>query len=475
MSSLFHSLNIGSESLFANRQGINTTSHNIANAHTKGYSRQRVDLTTRVPLERSGIQIGNGTYVQAISRAHNSMVEKQINHVQSQVGDYSSRTSHLENLGGIFSPKLGSSLDKEIGLFFASLQELSREPDQVGARINLQTQGKSLSNAFRKLDEDMQRKRNGINEEIFETTQEITSKLAEIAKINREISSGEAAVDYSSSNDLRDRRNVLIGEISEVINISYYEDRDGMMTIRGPGEVMLVERALASSAGVRKNNDNDGMYDIVITGSDQSSERMITDKISSGRLHGLIQIRDQVITALLAENNLMAKTLVDSFNEIHRQGYGEGEYTKTQGRNFFQPETNLSLAASNMKLDGVIEASYDAISTSSMPDSVGNNVVVNNLIKLQSEKVLNKGRSTLSDYYANYVGTLGSEAKRVEHTKEAGDVILADLKSQRDSISAVSIDEEAANLIRWQTAFTASSKVISTIDEMFTTILGLKR
>ena len=111
----------------------------------------------------------------------------------------------------------------------------------------------------------------------------------------------------------------------------------------------------------------------------------------------------------------------------------------------------------------------------SSPNARGDNVIANELLGLKSKKLMENGNASFNDYYANFVGVLGTEVVRSSHARDTDKIMLAELKGRKEMISGVSLDEEAANMIKWQTAFTASSKVITTVDEMFDTILNMKR
>ena len=117
----------------------------------------------------------------------------------------------------------------------------------------------------------------------------------------------------------------------------------------------------------------------------------------------------------------------------------------------------------------------DSISAASTPNTVGDNVVMNKLLNLRDHKIFDKGRSTFTDYYANFVGEIGLETQRANNLYDSNKILLADIEARRDSVSGVSLDEEASNMLKWQTAFAASSKIITTIDEMLETVLSLKR
>ena len=144
------------------------------------------------------------------------------------------------------------------------------------------------------------------------------------------------------------------------------------------------------------------------------------------------------------------------------------------GRDFFKPIENLDTAAMDINLTDLIANSTDAVSFGSSPNAVGDNVNANNMLRLRDRRVLDDGNASFVEFYANYVGVLGTDAVRAKHQSETDNVIFADIKARKEGVSGVSLDEEAAEMIKWQTAFTASSKVITTVDEMLETVLGSK-
>lgn len=478
MSGLFRSLNIGSQSLYVSRQGIDTTSHNIANAQTEGYSRQRLDLQQRDPIAKHGVLLGSGVFVRSVDRIHDKFLQDQLNSANTDAGNSEARSDALARIEAIFSPELNSSIATELNKFFSSWQNLSKYPEELTVRTQVREQGKNLAEAFRRIDLDLRRQRKGINEYIEKSAEDVSHKLTTIAKLNDRIREMEVG-GKNDSNDLRDQRDRLIQGLSEVVNINYYEDQDGMITIHGPSDVLFVDRGRAAKVEVQQNGQNEGLFDVIIVDSEDSTSRNVTDHIKGGKLAGLLHVRDTVARQLIDHNNNMVVSLVDQFNAIHKQGFGIEQFREVNGRGFFADVKDQDFAAQNMKIDISIANSTDAISTSSLMNSVGDNVIANKLARLQTQKIISNGdesqASTLNDYYADYIGILGMESLKVKQIQEADNIILADLKSRRESISGVSLDEEATNLIRWQTAFTASSKVITTIDEMLETVLSLKR
>ena len=475
MAGLFHTMSVASQALFSNRQGLDTTAHNIANAQSEGYSRQEVRLTQRAPSLKHGVIIGNGVYVGSVARSHDQFLEQQVVAAGSSLGESKVRNNEMKKIESIYSPELRSTIANEMSSFFDRLQSLSAFPDELSARTSVREQANTLAAAFRRIDFDLGRARDNINENIRVTLQNVNDLLHGIGRLNLEINQAETGNANSQANDLRDQRNVLVNELGSKININYYDDGSGMLTIRGPGETLLVDKGRASSISVRKNEENTGMFNVVVTDAEEGRSRDVTKHIKSGEISGLLSVRDGVAKSLIEQNDKLAFRFANDINEVHRFGYGIEDFKEQKGRDFFAGVEQEVGAARNIKLTAAILGSTDAIGAASSPSAPGDNVNLNAMLRLASVRSMENQTATYHEYYTNLVGNLGIEALRADHVLDADRVIHSDLSSRREAISGVSLDEEAANMIRWQTAFTASSKVITAVDEMMEAIIGLKR
>lgn len=474
MSGLYHTLGVGAESLFTSMQGVDTAGHNIANAQTEGYSRQRVNAVFRIPSESRGLVIGNGVVVDNITRAHDRFLEKQLNEVHQDFGEMDAKLETLKRMEGIYSPELDASVADEIGSFFNALQDLSSFPDELITRTNVVETADNLINTFRRIDDSLRVAKDDINGRIQGEVEEINVILTHIAELNRSISTLEAGK-VGEANDLRDQQDRLLRDLTQRFDINYYRSDNGMLTIRGPGETLLVDRSFKAEMVVSTMEDRTGMFDLQVIESSEKNPRSIRGAITTGRLKSLFDIRDNVIEDLLFKNNSMVKGLADNINIIHRKGHGLNDFNSTTGRDFFALSDDINFAARSVKVSDIIAGSTDAISVASTPNAPGDNVLGNELVRLQNTKIMEGGRSTLNEYYANYVGSFGLEVVRAQHDHDATQVLQSELKARRESVAGVSLDEEATNLLKWQSNYTASSKVITTVDEMLETVLGLKR
>lgn len=474
MTGIYHTLGIGAESLHTSRQGVDTAGHNIANAHTEGFSRQRLDVRQRIPSVSRGVVIGNGVFVKNITRAHDSFLEKEINQVNQKMGYTNTKFTELKKLEGIFSPELNASVADEVSKFFASLQDLSNFPEELIVRTNVKEAAINLIHSFKRIDDHLRTAQNGINSQIEGEAEEINVILEHIAKLNIAINNLEIGGEREA-NDLKDQQDRLLRQLTEKIEINYYRSDGNMVTVRGPKETLLVDRSQNAKMVLVPKDAKKHHFELAVQESPNSLLRTITKANTSGNLKALVEVRDEKIESLLANNNLMARTFADHVNAIHSRGYGVRDFSNTKGRDFFYVPDDIDFAAREMKLSDIIAETTDAISAASSPNAPGDNIIVNDLLRLQNMQIMDGNRATFNEFYANYVGVFGLEIVKADHDKQAEQILIADLNSRREAISGVSLDEEAMRLLRWQANFTASSRVITTCDEMLETILGMKR
>ena len=161
MAGLKHTLNVGSESLFASRQGVDTTGHNIANAHTDGYSRQRVNLETRVPSQSRGVVIGNGVFVKNIDRAHDKFLEKQVNLSNQKSGYSEGRLDTMKPIENIYSPELNTTVSDQMNNFFNAIQNLSSFPEELAVRSQVREAAIDLTSSFQNVDASLESSKSG--------------------------------------------------------------------------------------------------------------------------------------------------------------------------------------------------------------------------------------------------------------------------------------------------------------------------
>jgi flagellar hook-associated protein 1 FlgK len=190
----------------------------------------------------------------------------------------------------------------------------------------------------------------------------------------------------------------------------------------------------------------------------------ITATLRGGKLGGILQVRDQVIPGLLTQLDTFASQFATSFNTAHSVGF---DLNGNAGQNFFAPLAAGPGAAASFSVQ-ITDPNLIAASSDGSPGSNGN---VAQLLAVQNQK-LPSGQSP-TDSYANLVFQVGNMTAQAKSNGQAGDLSLTQLRDQRSAISGVSIDEETTNMIRYQRAFEAAARVITTVDELTQTVLGM--
>ena len=468
-------LNKGSESLTNSRIGVDVTGHNISNAHTPGYSRQIVNMEAKTPIQYGLHVFGDGARVQSIIRSHNGFLEKQIQREVQVHGKRKELLDGLQKLQGFFNPDLTSTIRDRFGSFSNAIRELSNEPEEQAARINLIENGKALSQAFNFAYQGILEIQNDSNMQLTQDCQTLNQKLSEIANLNAKILELRSGA-QTSANDLLDRQDKLVKEVGELIDINVYNNDNDQLTIRGPNETLLVDGYLSSHLMIEGKFSSKGeMPRLLVSSFEKNSYSDITTKVNNGKMGALLDIRDIHAKNLKDDINSLARDFGHKFNEIHSMGYGLHEYADKNGRNFFVGLDGPGDAAQDISVDEILFSSPNAVSAGMSPKTPGDNVIANKLVKIFYEPYSDESSFTFTNFYDKVVASLGQKTVHVKEETLASQIVSDKLKAQKESIAGVSLDEEAANLLKYQHLFNASSKIITTANEMFETVLGLKR
>ncbi len=317
-------LDIAKTALMAAQAGIQTTSNNIANVNTPGYTRQRLNQSEGTGVNIGGYYIGTGVTVDNIERVYDSLLGLQIDEANEDLGKYNAMKDALGRLEGIFNDTEGLGLGDVLNDFFSALQDVANDPSDYAARTVLLGNTQTLVDRVNSLDSWLRQEIRTIDSQISATVDDINSITANIAILNQKILQTETG--SQEANDLRDQRDSLIKDLSELIDITVLTDDDGEKRILVPGG-SLVAGGDTTSLSVTSDPENNNYYDIKLGSVN------ITDNISSGKLAGLISSRDQYFQDALTRLNTLAASLTKEFNVIHRQGYGLDSST---GLDFFQ-------------------------------------------------------------------------------------------------------------------------------------------
>lgn len=459
----------------ANSQtALQTVSHNIANKSTEGYSRQRVDLKAMEPTGTGNTRIGNGARTTGISRINNQFMEKQIEKESNSLGHKDGKSATLSRVEQVFNEQLNKGLSKTMADFFNNYRELSNNPESSAIRNLVKESAENLAADFKKVTLSLDKIQDEADYQITVNLSEINAMSKEVANLNEKIAQVEIG-GSAIANDERDRREHIVKQLSEKMNIRYGESKDGQYSITAGNNAILVSgsshRELTSASTGERAGKREGNMDIFYKMSDTGTAYNITNQITGGTLGGVLEVRDQFCNELHSEVDKLAKSFTDEVNKAHAEGFDR--YGKP-AQAFFEPILGEKGAAKSMAVNERILSDVGLIASGGTPNAPGDNRVANVISSLQYQKVMGQGESTFDDFYNNIVGRVGVSAARANSELTTQQDTVKQLKNLRESVSGVSLDEETTKMIEMQKMFEASARMIRTSDEMLQTVLNLK-
>ena len=463
MANIIGLLDIGKSALLTHQQSINVTGHNIANVNTPGYTRQRVNLAANSPLDSSPGQMGDGVVAVDIQRVYDRYVSGRINTEQQGLGRWEAQKNAMESVEIAFDEAGGYGLSGSMTEFWNAWQDLSNNPSGHTERVSLLSKSVSLTSAFNNTAAGLQQQQVDLDAVIRGGVGDINALATEIADLNRKI--GEIETGVQNANDLRDRRDLLVTRLAEFVDVSTFEDGQGRITVSVANGRPLVENGQAWRLGTTPNAA--GHQDV--TWIDSSGTAVdITADINGGKLKGWLDVRDAAIPDYLARLDELAGDVADGVNTLHTAGF---DLNGTAGQTFFSGST-----AADIDLNPIISTDPKLVAAAATAAGApGDNANAVAMADLQHASIMGGGTATFDDFYRALVTDVGNQVRSATDFAEHQSVMLTSLDNYRESISGVSLEEEMLNLIKFQHAFDAAAKLVTTVDEMIQTMMDMTR
>ncbi|GJL53202.1 MAG: flagellar hook-associated protein 1 [Nitrospirales bacterium] len=313
MAGIGHLFEIGRTGIRAHQQGLATTSHNISNIETKGYSRQEVVLEAASPANG---QEASGVRVNDIRRNVDVFLERQITKLKEDVGRLDARHNYLVQTDGVFTEGDNNGIGHGLTEFFNAVRDVGTNPEGAVQRTVLLEKGNSLADEVNRAAEALDQIRRDADGEIGRHLTTINSVAREIATLNDSIFHAEAS--GGAAHDLRDQRQVRVNELAELVDVSEIEMRDGLAIMVGGHQ--LVSGNHANRLVQTPDADNAPFNDISIVRSDNTTLD-ITSRIQGGRINGLVTLRDTDIAGFQDRLDRSLAVLVNEFNQQHEAGF----------------------------------------------------------------------------------------------------------------------------------------------------------
>lgn len=461
MAGLNAALNSGRTSLQTNQKAIEITGLNVANVNTEGYSRQTPNLTPYPALSFGDFFVGTGVTVGSIGRSHDVFLDGQIKGKSSEVGLESSMSSplaELERTLGIGDGSLSGEFDK----FFDSWRQLSTNPGGEIERQMVLQQGELIGNSFSNIYNETQQVVKNINNTIVSKIDGVNLRLDEIAQLNNRISSLELAGQEANSD--RDRRDMLLKDLSGMIGATSFETSKGTATVQLGNGMPLVEGTQASHI-VANYSGTDVNLELNVGTANIPLDRTAM----GGEFRGLYEVRDVTIPDVVNRLDQLAYSFATEVNTMHQAGT---DLNGNPGQDFFVQPAAVLDASSSLQMN-ISLTSEIAAGTTAAP---GDNTNALSVLQLEQDQVATLGgNDTFVSFYGKIASTVGVEAARNRQAQQGYEDSLIQLQNLRDGVDGVSLEDEMINLMKYQKGFEASAKFLSTVDEMMGTLMTLKR
>lgn len=587
MSSLGMVLDIATSALAAQQYCLDVTAHNIANVDTEGYSRQIPTLQGKQPVLNQGVVLGRGVETEQVTRSVDQFIENKLMQEKSNLSSSQEMEKYMQVLEGMFSENSEVSISSMLSHYWNLWNDVSNNPSGSSERIALYEYSLIMSEQFKSLAPDLNQIQIDITNSVTVGVERINQITTEIAQINVKIVGMET--NNNMANDLRDKRNALVSELNEYLDIKTFEQSNHSLSIIAARGCTLVQGnsnyELSMDGDRVKWQDSGGSY------------IDITNYITNGKLGACLELRDEIIAKYKLDLNEMAKEFIWSVNLQHSQGVGlklfeagstiTGDYqTNTDlgeleygseiqfianGFNLWIEDrtdpanptidfisidlsslnsssslSDLATAINNQitgaGLTGItVDGSGSALSliagnnyafgfsddnsnilaalgvntffTGTGAGSIGLNAMLNDKDYIAAAQIDTDGSyaagdntnalamtdlqyspmdisqwtcdringntegsvsTTIEDYYHAMVGSIGIVSSSISRNTEFSEMMVNELNTLRDSISAVSLDEEMTNLIKYQHAYQAAAKLITISDEMLDTLISVR-
>lgn len=490
MSSTFGVYSIAHSGMRANQSALTVTSHNLSNVNTPGYSRQQVNSVATVTAYSGRQTEGTGVSVNEVARARNELLDNAYHKKNATASYWSTKSgmiTYAQQILDEFSTTATTSTSDNDGLqqiitdFFNSWDELSQDAGSTNSRKEVIEQAATLLDSFHKADKDLANLQQDACNSTNDIVKEINSIGEQVAALNVRIAQAEAT--DAEASDLRDQRDYLLDNLSNYTNFSMQEQPNGSVSVT-IGGVALVNMDKTNKLAVIGDGSVERPLEVQWVGLDE------TAKITSGTLKACLDDADQTgvaditnpasynysadavssISNLRQALNNVITTLAVKINDLHKAGKGLDGST---GNDFFVAiDTSEPLSINNIQVNPKLAGNTDLLAAGNSGQK-GDNTVADAIADLKTAKIykfdgLSQDITGFYQSVVTWVGTAGSNASGYYDTASS---LASQVDNQRQSISSVSLDEEMSNMIMYENAYSASARVLSTMDGLIADLI----
>lgn len=460
MPGAFHGINMASNALRMFQRALDTTGNNIANVNTRGFSRQTVDFAQQDPLtfySQGWRSLGGGVTISQVNRIRDLYLEARARESHSDQGRLQTMSQGLSEALAAFGEPGDSGVSAAMDGFFNAWNALGSNPTEAAARAQVRNAGRTLTDRIRDAFSRLETLQTDSIRQVETTVGRINELGAEIAELNRQIR--QYTQTDGNPNALLDRRDLAVQELAKLTDVTVVQLPDFTYGVYASG-VTLVDsagaRTFPSTLGTQPGTVTDGLS---------------TFPVRSGELAGLMQLASRVGSEM-AQLDLLANELRNQFNTLHRAG------NNNAGIDFFNegvtPPDPAQGGARTFGLSADVLNSLENVmaSATGLPSDGG---LARQLAGLRSAVTGLPGAKTFESFYRDNLNVISNDAAYYSTSLDSETAVLEQISNQQQAISGVSLDEEMANMLRFQRSFQAAARALSVFDQMTEDLIGMLR
>lgn len=517
MRSTFMGLEASKRGLFTQQSALYTTGHNISNANTLGYSRQRVNMAATTGYPMAGLNsptypghLGTGVEATSVQRMRDSFVDQKYRQETNKLGYWEAKSNSISQIEDILKEPSDYGLAESLNEFWNSLQDLNVRPENGGARAVVVQRAIAVADSFNYMYNSVKQIQDNTGKEIGILLKDTNSILKQIADLNAQIQSVEP--NGYVPNDLYDARDVLLDQLSTHFPIEVERGVSGgnasavaegpikvSLTLKDGSKIKLVDgkdyaqlrnSGSTSTDGITPTGMMTGINVVQVDseGAETVTKTDITNFSDLGKFKSLVnsygystdnsgnaETEKGLLPEMINKLNDMAKAFAEEFNKIHKSGTDlKGE----QGLDFFVRKDTLdpaNITAQNIYVSKTIQDNPNLIAASDSAIGTaepGNGKKALELANMKFKALTELDDVSVQSYFEGLIGQLGVDGQQAARLTYNAATLQQAVQERRDSVSSVSLDEEMTNMITFQQAYNANARMITVVDETLDKIIN---
>lgn len=462
-SSLFGILNNARAGMAAQQLQLEVASHNLANANTEGYSRQRVELSARRPLFMPEGMLGTGVEVLDISRSRDALLDRQVRSSTSDLMGDQMRFNLLSEVETSFGEPGEAGLGATLDAFYSAWSDLANDPTGIGTRNVLVQRGQLLTEHLQQVSSGLDTVRTTAINQLSADATRANQLLDEVARLNREIVAAQSA--GNSAPDLGDQRDRALDALSGILDIEVHPQSRGDVNVT-VGGISVVDGVSAESLSVSAGA---GTWSI-------ETDAGFALTAPGGTVGAALRVLHDDLPAFRTALDDLARGIAETVNAAHSGGTSPNGAT---GVDFFDVSGGLAnVTAGTLSLDAAILADADNVAAGSADGGGGYQPGAND-VALAIAGLRTTGSAgylaggTAGEAYRGLVAQVGLAVSGASTDVAAGETLRTAALQRRESLVGVSTDEELVSVIQFQAAYAASARIVNVVDEMLQTLLSI--